>query len=248
MYFYLVDDFVADRRYAGAVDQIEARLNELGIRGRFQRLTVLKNVRELVSEAFKRGAETIVAVGDDRTVSKMVTVVAEVGATFGLIPVGPQQAIARFLGIPDGVSACDILSRRIVESVDLGKANDRYFLLSLDAPVAQFQLTCDGQYRVTPQNARSLSIRNFGTPERPSNPRDGQLEAIIGGGIRRGVFSGLFRRAPEDPSVLPFKRLTITSEQPLALTLDGQTIVKTPATIEATPKRLKIVVGKERKF
>lgn len=248
MYFYLVDDFVADRRYTGMVDHVEARLNELGIRGRFQRLTVLKNVRELVSEAVKRGAQTVVAIGDDRTVSKMVTVVAELGATFGFIPVGPHQSIARFLGIPDGVAACDILSRRIVEPVDLGKANDRYFLLSLDAPAAQFQLNCDGQYRVIPQTARSLSIRNFGTPERPSNPRDGQLEAIIGNGPRRGMFSGLFRRALDESSRLPFKRLTITSEQPLALTLDGQTIVKTPATIEATPKRLKVIVGKDRKF
>lgn len=248
MYLYLVDQFVADRRAQTLLDRVESRLNELGIRGRIQRLSVLKNARELIAEGVKRGATTVVAVGDDRTVSKMVTTVAEYGATFGLIPIGPHQDIAGFLGLPVGIEACDVLSRRIIETVDLGRVNDRYFLLSLDTPSAHFQLECDGQYRVTPAAASSLSIRNFGTAARPSDPRDGRLEAVIGPGSRRGVFSSLFRRAGESSSVLPFKRLTITTPEPLALTLDGQTIVKTPATIEATPKRLKVIVGKDRKF
>lgn len=247
MYFYLVDDFVADRRYQATLHRIETRLNELGIRGRFQRLSVLKSARELMREAVKRGADTVVAIGDDRTVSKMVTTMAELGATFGLLPVGPHQTIARFLGLPEGLAACDVLSRRVVEQVDLGKANDCYFLMSLDAPSARFQLNCDGQYRVTPEGASALSIRNLGVEGAPSNPRDGILEAVIGG-VKRGIFSGLFRRADESSSVLPFKRLTITTPEPLALTLDGQTVVKTPATIEATPKRLKVIVGRDRKF
>lgn len=246
MHFYLVDDFVSDKRYETELNRIESRLTEIGINGRMEKLTILKNVRELIDEAIQRGADTVVAVGDDRTISKMISLVARHAVPFGVIPIGPNQAIAGFLGIPEGVAACDTLSRRVIEEVDLGKVGDRYFLTSLDAPVSQYSLECDGQYRVSVANAEPLSVKNFGAVGSRHNPRDGVLEAVIGS-RHRGGFSGLFRR-PTEASVFPFRRLTITSETPLSLLLDGQTVIKTPVTVEATKRKLKVIVGRNRQF
>ncbi len=247
MHFYLVDDFVTDRRYEAVLNRIESRLTEIGIHGRIERLTILKNLGELVDEAVRRGAETVVAVGDDRTVSKMVSALAHHSVPFGFIPVGPSQTIAKSLGIPVGEAACDVLSRRVIEEVDLGKVGDRYFLMSVEAPEAQYSLKCDGTYTVSLTAAEPLSIRNLGSASSASNPKDGILEAVIGQ-PKRGVFSGFFRRETESASIFPFRRLTITSDAPLSLLLDGQTVVKAPATVEATPKRLKVIVGKDRTF
>lgn len=247
MHCYLVDQFVSDRRYEHELNRIEARLAEIGIRDRFEKLTILKNLREVVDEAVRRGSQTLVAVGDDRTVSKLVSLAARYNLTLGLIPVGPQQTIAQYLGIPAGVDACDVLSRRVIETVDLGQVGDRYFLLSLDLPAGDYQLECDGQYRVSLARSAPLSVRNFGASGGRHNPKDGILEAVIGEGPKRGFFSGWFRSSSE-PSVFPVRRLTVTAAQPLPLTLDGQTVVKTPVTVEAKPRKLKVIVGRNRQF
>ncbi len=247
MHFYLVDNFLSDKKFEAALNRVESRLTEIGIHGRLERLTILKSLPEVIDEAVRRKVDTIVAVGDDRTVSKIVSLVAKYRVPFGLIPIGPHQAIANFLGIPEGAESCDTLSRRIVEEVDLGKVGDRYFLMSVDAPESRYSLECDGQYRVSLASAEPLCVRNLGTSNGgPHDPRDGILEAVIGSPRGKGLFG--FRRHYGPESVFPFRRMTITSEQPLSLLLDGQTVVKTPVTIEAKPRRLKVIVGKNRKF
>ncbi|MBI3115512.1 MAG: NAD(+)/NADH kinase [Candidatus Kerfeldbacteria bacterium] len=246
MHFYLVDDFVVSKKFEPELNRVEARLTEIGIHGRMEKLTVLKSVVEVIDEAVRRGADTIVVVGDDRTVSKMVSIVAQHGVPFGLIPIGPHQAIAEFLGIPHGAAAVEILARRVKVQVDLGKVGDRYFLMSLDVPESRYALECDGRYRVSLAAAEPMRVCNLGRDETGTHdPHDGVLEAVIGA-PRKGFWS--FGRAEARESVFPFKKMTITSEQPLAMTLDGQTVVKTPVTVEASSKRLKVIVGRERKF
>lgn len=248
MHFYLVDDFVSQHRTEAVLHRIEARLTEIGIQGRMEKLTILKNAGEMVHEAVRRGADTIIAIGDDRTVSKMVSAVAEHRVPFGIIPVGPNQSIAQALGIPEGAEACESISRRIIEEVDLGKVGERYFLTALTMPSGIYDLECDGQYKVHVDHAESLAVQNLGFGQ--SNPKDGILEAVVGGSGQapNKGFSSFFRRGLDRPSVFPVKRVVITAPQPLSLLLDGQTLVKTPATVEATSKKLKIIVGKNRAF
>jgi hypothetical protein len=149
MYYYLFDSPLADNKYSSIVNRIEFRIIELGINGRMDRLTILKNMRELIESAIKRGAETIVVVGDDTAVARAVSIVARYNVTLGIIPVGPHQLIARALGIPEGEAACDVLSKRVVRTIDLGKVNDQYFLFSLDIPAQDVTVECDGHYRVS---------------------------------------------------------------------------------------------------
>src|SRR5690349_13808036 len=134
MYFYVFDSYLQDRKYANEVARVETRLGTLGIQGRQEKITILKNIHEALKEAIKRGATTIVAVGNDKTVTKILPQVVEHGLTLGLIPLGPEQTIADSLGIPHGVSACDSLSRRVMRRLDVGQANNQYFLLQLQAP------------------------------------------------------------------------------------------------------------------
>ena len=62
MYFYFYDTFVSDKKNEQLLGKIENRLIELGINGRTEKLTVLKNMKELIEDAIKKGAHTIVAV------------------------------------------------------------------------------------------------------------------------------------------------------------------------------------------
>lgn len=250
MYYYLFDSPLADSKYNSIVNRIEFRIIELGINGRMDRLTILKNMRELIDSAIKRGAETIVVVGDDTAVARAVSIVARYNVTLGIVPVGSHQLIARALGIPEGEAACDVLSKRIVRTIDLGKVNDQYFLFSLNIPAQDVTIECDGHYRVSLLGGpRPFTICNFSPAHRgggAGSPEDGVLEAII---EEQPTGWGMFRKPAARASVFPLKRAKVFSPHAsIPLTLDGQTIVKTPATVEVSPRKLRVIVGKERQF
>lgn len=250
MYYYLFDSSLTDKKHEALLNRIEFRIIELGINGRMDKLSILKNMKELIESAIKRGAETVVIVGDDAAVAKAVSIVAPYNVTLGIIPVGQSLRIARTLGLPEGEQACDVLSKRVVRTIDLGKANDQYFLFSLDVPGQGVTIECDGRYRVSLTGTpRPFSICNF-RPDHTratfGSPEDGLLEAVI----EEAPSGFLFWRKPElRPTVLPLKKAKINcAESSIALLLDGSTVVKTPAIVEVVPRKLRVIVGKDRRF
>jgi len=260
MYYYIYDSFLKDKKYITELHRIEARLMDLGINGRIEKLTLLKSLREIVEEAVKKGATTIVAVGNDETVSKIISFLPNLSLTLGIIPLGENNSIANILGLPQGVAACDTLSARITEKIDLGKANNSYFIASLKIP-AQKEIVIDcGNYFISPLSDNGfINICNIdnlvknqqdGAQHRRSNPKDGVLEAVIKETPPgHGLMSLFKKRDFTKDSVFPFKKIKIKcSKESLAVIADGQTTIKTPVTVEVAPKKLKVIVGKNRMF
>lgn len=248
MYFYLYDAFLRDKKYERTLAKIESRLLSLGILGKSEKLTLLKSMRDVVQGAIKRGADTIIAVGDDQTVSKIMSYIADEDVILGMIPVGSNTKLAASLGIPEGVAACDILSSRIVERIDLGKVNDSFFVSYLElAPSQELLLECDqGAYHVEPTSAmQSVSIYNFGSEG--IDPRDGMLELVVrSSDSERGLFH---KGGHASPSLFQVKNVKIKSfGRSVTAHADGQTVVKTPLTVQVIPKKLRVIVGKNRRF
>ncbi len=128
MYFYLYDSFLQDKKYERTVALIEARVADLGIKGRAMKLSVLQQLEESIHEAVDRGARTVVAVGNDKTINEAVSVVANyTNVTLGIIPVGESNEIAKILGIPLETAACDVISNRLIDIMDIGRVNGRFF-------------------------------------------------------------------------------------------------------------------------
>lgn len=250
MYFYVFDAFLRDKKYETALNRIESRLFDLGIQGRSEKLTILKSMKEVVEAALKREAKTIVAVGDDQTVSRLIGIIAGHDVVLGIIPLGKYNRIAEFLGVPYGEKACDILSARIVERLDLGKANDSYFLSFLDiSPSQGLSLECDGgEYRIEPMSGHhSISIYNFGSMGH--NPRDGVLEAVIRKEPDTRGLGLLLKKPKREMSVIPVRTARIKSlGHSLPAYADGQTVVKTPVAVSVAPRQLRVIVGKHRQF
>lgn len=247
MYAYVFDSFLQERKYNHDISLIENRLATLGITGRTEKITILKNTSEAVRQAIKRGADTVVLVGNDETVTRILPQLIDHDVTLGLIPLGPHQTIARALGIPDGVSACDVISRRIVHRLDLGKANTTYFLLNLTAP-AGVAVACDGQYTISSTDPNGLiAVVNFPGPAGGGRPDDGQLELVITPGPEKRGWRGL--RHQSHGSVFPIRQVKITAaEGSASLLLDGLVTLKTPVTVEAAAGKLEVIVGKSRTF
>ena len=258
MYTYVYDNFVTDRKNEKLLSRVETRLTDLGISGRIERLTMFKNVREIVADAAAQGCETIVAVGNDETVGRLIDAVGEFEMAFGIVPIGDgPHAIAGMLGIEEGTEACNILSRRVLQTVDLGRINDHYFLSSVLIPRTRAAVSCNGQYSVIPTEDNEVRICNLAPMAADasgaatfSSPRDGFLETVFQPSPRRGFFSGLFRAAAPLPpaTIVPVRTLRLKHHQPVTVIRDGQRLSSSILNIEIMPKRLRVVTGKDRKF
>ncbi|MBI3572719.1 MAG: hypothetical protein HY092_00790, partial [Candidatus Kerfeldbacteria bacterium] len=205
MYFYLFDSFLQESKYRHDLQKIENRLTTLGIQGRQEKMTILKNPLEATAQAIKRGATTIVAIGNDKTMTRILPVVLEHRVTLGCIPLGQPQTIAEFLGIPIGPDACDILSRRVIQNLDVGEADGHFFMLEATVPAAA-RVTCDSQYTVesTDPQAR-ISISNLRPMTSRVHPNDGRLELVVSAPTR-SMFS---RHRPSPMSVFPIRKAKI---------------------------------------
>lgn len=253
MYVYIYDTFVSEQKLQGAIARVETRLTDLGIAGKICRLSVLTSVDELVNDAIKNGAETIVAVGNDETVSKIISLVAGNAVSLGIIPLGKPNRLAKLLGIPEGEKACDILSARVIERIDLGKVNDQYFLTHLEIPSGT--LVINNQYSVKAlSSSQNVTIYNFGAAVSEDgksvpkcDPRDGILEAIVTGSEKTG-FNKLFNKGFTRDSVFPVSTAKIDSSDGQPVIADGQTVINAPIKIGVAKHRLKVVVGKNREF
>jgi diacylglycerol kinase family enzyme len=247
MYLYIYDSFLNDKKYADLLIKIEKRLTDLGIKGRIARLSILKNMKELIMDGVKEGVETVVAIGNSKTFAKIINIVADLDVTLGLIPVDNDNSIARILGIPPRALACDVLASRIVKKIDLGKINGYYFINT--AEIVNGDVVIEyGDFKVEPTTEKNhITLYNFATnpASRRSSPVDGILEAVI-----TPIKSGLFGHKKISQTVLPFTRIKIGSnaEEQVSILTDEQIITKTPAEIRVVPQKLRVIVGSDRAF
>lgn len=252
MYFYFYDGFLNNKKYRGELNRIESRLFDLGINGRSERMSILKNAKDVIEDGIKQGATTIVAIGNDATFRTLIHYSADHDVTIGFIPLEPSR-FATIFGIPLGHLACDILSRRITKKIDIGKIQSTIFAASLEIPSGSVKILCDGRYTVSPTNEKSrVSILNIGRIFDPSppvpidiqNPCDGKLEAVILEPPSHSFFSRL-KPSPLNKSVFSAKHFVVKGEN-VKVVVDHEWILKTPVTISVLPKKLSFIVGKQR--
>lgn len=245
MYCYIYDEFVQDKRFEKDLLNIENRVTDLGISGKVLRLALFRNAQDMIRDEVKRGISTVVVVGNDTTIRKVVDIVYESGITLAIIPLGDANDIAPMMGVPKGVAACDVLSARIVEEVNIGLVNDKRFITNLFFPGFTGEAFIDGNFRISPKSPQDLAIVNLGpvSPEKHTNPTDGALDVVL-----HAPAKGLFKKKNTGRSIIPAKNIDIRSEQQLAAYADGEEILANRFDITLEQMPLKIVTGKERTF
>lgn len=252
-----------NKKYEREITRIETRITDLGIGGQVARLNILKDINELVHDAVKRGVSTIVAIGDDYTIGKIIDVVARYEVVLGIIPMGDRCTIARILGIPQGEAACEGLSRRITEHIDLGVANGFYFIGGIETSNTDVVLESENGYRIVPlPTAQRVAITNIALWDEASqksqkpHPQDGIVEITVLGKRKKQKFSLAKRQNSmiiepkeyEDVSIIPISHMKLESAPGSSVTviIDGKRVIKPPIEISVAPGKLKVIVGKER--
>ncbi len=266
MYYYLYDTFLSDSKYQKTLHRIENRLVDLGIDGKIGRLSMLMNVEKLLNEEIKKGAKTIIAVGNDSTIDKIINVAATEKITIGIIPIGENNEVAKILGIPPMDLACDILSRRRVKKIDLLKINSRYYVLSLKMDADKnVEIICKDKYKVklTAKKGK-IYIYNLADKEyikdnfkfkkdikKFFNPQDKMFDIIIkptNASLTNNLLKIFKKKHACGATLIPEKKIKINSKKIASAICDNNSVVKTPLDIEIVPQILKIIVGKNRKF
>ncbi|MEK7496936.1 MAG: diacylglycerol kinase family protein [Patescibacteria group bacterium] len=251
-YFYLYDNFLQDRAYATQLIRLENILTDLSLQGRVGRLSLLKSIRDLISGAVRDGASTLVAVGNDDTLSRLIEVAADFKKiTVGFIPLGTKnQTLAKLLGIPLGILACQTLSNRLIQTIDLGKINGQFWWQKIEG-VGEFKITIDQKSQITLTGKQNIVIGNFGDLILNDNnflfnPQDNLLEIIASYQSTKKWWK---KSATNSLSILPAKNLKLTAlGDNILLKVDSFKTVKTPAIIAIAPEKIRLIVGKKRIF
>jgi len=254
MYYYIFDIFTNPKKYEKQVQKIEGLITELGINGKIYKLNVLKNLEDIIEEALDAGVKTVVAVGNDQTVSKIANLLINKKIILGIIPLGEPNILAGALGIKSHLDACKIISARKIAKLDVGQVNGQYFLLSVESN--DKNITFDFKnYNINPlNNNKIMGVYNMNIDQLnyKSSPSDGLMEVIFAPN-ENSWWQKLTQKKKENKpaglSVFPTKRLIIKhKKKPIQINIDRQRVLKTPLDIEILPKKLSVIVGKERIF
>lgn len=254
MHVYIYDSFLNQKKYEKVMARVETRITDLGLNGKINRLGPMKNINDLISTELSRGAKTITAVGNDETVCRAINSMAGSDVALGIIPISKEKnLIAASLGIGNEEDACDILSARRIIKLDLGQANNLYFLANALITNRGTTIEINKNYSIEIMEGGEVGIVNLATegdiPECRllykninSNPQDGILELFIKTKQSKGFLKKLTGQ-----SVFPFKKLTVINEQHPVI-LDGAIEIKTPVEISVAKQALNVIVGKDRGF
>jgi len=253
MYVYLYDNFLKEKKYSSLLKSIEIRLTDYGMSGKVLRIHNYNDVRSLLEDEIKRGAKTIVIVGNDKTFGQVLSRGAALPIVFGFLPIGNGNSIAQILGIPEGAEACEILSKRRRELLDVGWVNNRYFISQLHILPARISVTYNDQFKVKAQNLMEVVVCNLQpfywkssplSKKQIVHPQDGKLEAYL----RPLTKKHWWGYKIEEPSIFPFETMEIMGVEPFGVEIDENMYKEVKLVIKLAETKLDMIVGRERKF
>lgn len=97
-------------------------------KGEFKITSKAGEAVHLAQSAVKDGNDLVIVIGGDGTINEVASGLVGTSVPLGIIPNGSGDGLARSLGIPRGIKeACELIEQRQVFSIDVGKANSRYF-------------------------------------------------------------------------------------------------------------------------
>ncbi len=249
MHVYIYDSFLNQKKYDRILASLETRLTDLGLNGKIARLGLLKNINDIVNYEIKRGARTIIAVGNDQTANQIANVLAETGVPLGIIPIDQDNnQIAKAMGLNSSLEACEALAARLITKIDLGLAGNRYFLSSARITSQGTIIEINQNYSIEIGQSGEVNVFNLMPQEqgRPikikSNPQDGKLELMI----KTKSGNSLFNKKPGQ-SLFSIKNIIIKNHK-FPLILDGLIKITCPVEIKVIKQKLNVIVGRKRGF
>ena len=254
-YAYIYDDFLVDRRYQDILAALETRLASLGLSGRIGRLALFRSARELVEEFVNQGVQNIVIVGNDTTLNKLMWFLPDLPIVVGYIPVAEPGHMGALLGIPVGLNACEVLGARLIETMDMGKLGDRYFLTEAVFENTTASLQVNENYKLSLSKGGNIIFRNLGGITKDgyamADARDGKLEVLMQPHDEKNLKTKILDRiksVKNNQTRMFFEKGEIVSAQPMEAKADMFAVSGFRFDISVIPRKLRMIVGRARRF
>ncbi len=111
-------------------------------------------LNQAVDSLLKQGVDRVIVGGGDGTLGTVAGSLAHRRTVLGVIPLGTANDFARTLGIPvDPDGAVEVIVQGKIRAVDLGRANDAYFL-----NVASLGMSVSATSELSPKMKRLLGL------------------------------------------------------------------------------------------
>ena len=130
------------QHYAQSLDETLSFLRQRNWRVELNITKAPGEARQLAREAVSQQVDMVIAAGGDGTINEIIQELAGSETVLGVLPCGTGNIWAREMGIPlQIVDARKVLLNGQIRSIDLGRCNDRFFLLmagiGIDGAVTQ---------------------------------------------------------------------------------------------------------------
>ncbi len=238
-YAFVYDEALSERRFEREVAAIETRLTTLGVTGRTIKLAMFRSANETIESMVKHGVTTVVVVGNDRTLDALMWFLPAMNVVLGYLPILGPSRIAKPLGIPLGVSACDVLAARLIETIDVGLCDGRFFLGEAGIKNTSASITVDGRFSLTPIGGGSITVRNL-----YADAKDGALEITVRPATNRSRFRA---RVAQETRIL-MRQGEIVSPTPIDLHVDEHCVNGLRFQLGIAPRKLKVIAGRSRQL
>lgn len=245
MYYYIME--TAGKKISDQ-EKIKDILGNLGIAGETVSPSPARTIEELASLGIVKGYSTIVAIGSEKIVNKVVTALINQTinkeVALGIIPDDYNSNLAKRLGVSDLNEACQALKLRKLETIDACAVSpNKYFLTQ-----ASIETNRVREVYVT------LDSTQAGLPFRKITLKPGLVIEVEDWGKKESFlikfFNKLFGKQVEEKDIFSsfFKSDTVRFDSPkgtLSLMADGEIIAKSPIIAHNQPKALKIIVARD---
>lgn len=246
MYYYIMEPAGPKSAWQ---EKVKDTLGDLGIAGETVSPSPARTIEELASLGIIKGYTTIVAVGSEKIVNKIVTALINQKAgkdtVLGVIPDDYNSKIAKRIGVSDYKEACQTLKSRKLQTVDVCFVEpNKYFMTEAVIESSRSQeayLTFDkiqagvSFNKITIKPGLKVEINDFS--EQTQDNFKKFISSIFG---KKLVINDIYT------SHFASNELQVeTARTSVSLKVDGEIIAKSPFLCHHQPKALKIIVAKD---
>jgi hypothetical protein len=251
MHIYLYDQAVSSNSFTKIIARIETRLTDLGLNGKIIRLGITHSIDDTIDTEVKKGASTIVVVGDAKLFSRALNTLAKLNSTdqgfkktpLGFIPT-EKNIFTKYLGLDLNEAACNILAARRIEKFYLGEADKNVFLTQARINTDQTRLEIDESYTVEIVEKGDVVIKNLPyANDDKINPDQTKLAIAIRTFKSKTILP--FGKNIANQSLINFNKLIISNKKH-NLILDESLTIPTPVMISSNRKKIYLIIGKGR--
>lgn len=251
--------------------KIKSYLAHLDLNGEFVEAKQKEDVANIAQEALDRDIDTIVAIGGDGIVNRIIQVIAGKDITLGVIPIGETNLLAKFLKINNWRKGCEVLVKKEIINLNLGLVNDKKYFISSVEVESEEEKTRNFFKKIVSRKKEKkytnaiINIENINSNLKMQTevssimissmpfplPENIDLQEIM----EKEELSIITKSKPqgknktsEEITVLAGRKIDISSKQKMDVKIDGENFGKTNVSIEILPKALRVITPKRKEI